>query len=54
MRLVIPILLNCALVLGVYLADKYICSRRVYAVYSAQKYLPKAARKFIEILKKNL
>ncbi len=37
-----------------YLADKYICSRRVYAVYSAQKYLPKAARKFIEILKKNL
>ena len=37
-----------------YLADKYICSRRVYAVYSAHKYLPKAARKFIEILKKNL
>ena len=37
-----------------YLADKYICSRRVYAVYSAQKYLPKAARKFVEILKKNL
>lgn len=37
-----------------YLADKYICSRRVYAVYSAQKYLPKAARKFIETLKKNL
>ena len=29
MRLVIPILLNCALVLGVYLADKYTCAKKL-------------------------
>ena len=37
-----------------YLADPIICSRKIYAVYSKQKYLSKAARIFITILKKNL
>lgn len=37
-----------------YLADPVICSRKIYAVYSKQKYLSKAARIFITILKKNL
>lgn len=37
-----------------YMADPMICSRKIYAVYSKQKYLSKAARIFITILKKNL
>ena len=37
-----------------YMADPIICSRKIYAVYSKQKYLSKAARIFITILKKNL
>lgn len=37
-----------------YIADPHICSRKIYAVYSKQKYLSKAARIFITILKKNL
>lgn len=37
-----------------YMPDEFICSRKIYAVYSAQKYLPKAAEVFVELLKKNL
>lgn len=37
-----------------YMADPRICSRKIYAVYSKQKYLSKAARIFMMILKKNL
>lgn len=37
-----------------YMADPYICSRKIYAVYSKQKYLSKAAKIFMMILKKNL
>ena len=37
-----------------YMTDPMICSRKIYAVYSKQKYLSKAARIFITILKKNL
>lgn len=37
-----------------YMPDPIICSRKIYAVYSKQKYLSKAARIFITILKKNL
>lgn len=37
-----------------YMADPLICSRKIYAVYSKQKYLSKAARIFMTILKKNL
>ena len=29
MRLIVPVLLNCALVLGVYLADKYTAARKL-------------------------
>lgn len=37
-----------------YMADEEICRRKLYAVYSSQKYLPAAAKAFIDILKKNL
>lgn len=37
-----------------YLPDEYICSRKIYAVHSAQKHFPKAAEMFVELLKKNL
>lgn len=37
-----------------YMPDVNICSRKIYAVYSRQKYLSKAARIFMAMLKKNL
>lgn len=37
-----------------YMPDVNICSRKIYAVYSKQKYLSKAARIFMTMLKKNL
>ncbi len=37
-----------------YMADPNICSRKIYAVYSSQKYLSGAAKAFMNILKKNL
>lgn len=38
----------------IYMADPQICGRKIYAIYSAQKYLSGASRAFIDILKKNL
>lgn len=37
-----------------YITDPQICRRKIYAMYSAQKYFPKAAKAFMSILKKNL
>lgn len=37
-----------------YMADAQICSRKIYAVYSRQKYMSKAARMFMTMLKTNL
>lgn len=37
-----------------YMPDTQICRRSIYAMYSSQKYLSKAAKVFIEMLKKNL
>lgn len=37
-----------------YMPDVNICNRKIYAVYSRQKYLSKAARIFMTMLKKNL
>lgn len=39
---------------GLYMADPQICTRKIYAVYSAQKYLSEASVAFMDILKKNL
>lgn len=37
-----------------YMPDPQVCVRKIYAVYSSQKYLSGASKAFIDILKKNL